>query len=520
MTDVVDRVSVDSSAITVQVTQGTTGPQGPKGDTGATGPQGPKGDTGATGPAGPTGPAGADGAPGATGPKGDQGDPGQGVPVGGTTGQVLAKASATDYDTEWVDESGGTGSVSSADITDATVVGKAVLTAADEAAARTAIGAGTSDLELGTTSTTALAGDTAIPDSPDDIGAATAAQGALADTAVQPADLATVATTGAYSDLTGTPTLGTAAAEDSTAFATAAQGALADSATQPGDLAAVATSGAVADVSGAAPLASPAFTGNPTAPTPTAGDNDTSIATTAFVTAAVAAGGGGGGTAINDARWKTLTGQTSIDEFNDSSLDAAWVRVDGTGAAVGNMDWTEDGDWLSGSNHGGDSTDKFHALVRPLSGAGGSMSAGDAFITYCKLWAPQGVNFAFAGIVLADGATFGSGNQVWGEVGASASGASNLQTFSWTGYNTAGTSAGLLNQAYPLAQGLYVRIVMTAANTWRTDYSNDGVSWINGTATLSKTMTPTHVGFFDSSYGSSTKHTASYGFLRRVSGVS
>jgi hypothetical protein len=40
-----------------------------------------------------------------------------------------------------------------------------------------------------------------------------------------------------------------------------------------------------------APLASPAFTGNPTAPTPSVGDNDTSIATTAFVTAAVTAGG-------------------------------------------------------------------------------------------------------------------------------------------------------------------------------------------------------------------------------------
>jgi len=36
-----------------------------------------------------------------------------------------------------------------------------------------------------------------------------------------------------------------------------------------------------------APLDSPAFTGNPTAPTPTAGDNDTSLATTAFVKAAV-----------------------------------------------------------------------------------------------------------------------------------------------------------------------------------------------------------------------------------------
>lgn len=35
-----------------------------------------------------------------------------------------------------------------------------------------------------------------------------------------------------------------------------------------------------------ADLASPVFTGNPTAPTPSVGDNDTSIATTAFVTAA------------------------------------------------------------------------------------------------------------------------------------------------------------------------------------------------------------------------------------------
>ena len=38
-----------------------------------------------------------------------------------------------------------------------------------------------------------------------------------------------------------------------------------------------------------AKLASPAFTGNPTAPTPTAGDSDTSLATTAFVSAAIAA---------------------------------------------------------------------------------------------------------------------------------------------------------------------------------------------------------------------------------------
>ena len=45
------------------------------------------------------------------------------------------------------------------------------------------------------------------------IGAATAAQGAKADSAVQPGSLATVATTGAYADLTGKPTIPTTAAE-------------------------------------------------------------------------------------------------------------------------------------------------------------------------------------------------------------------------------------------------------------------------------------------------------------------
>jgi hypothetical protein len=38
-----------------------------------------------------------------------QGANGVGVPTGGTSGQVLSKASGTDYDTEWVDQSGGGG---------------------------------------------------------------------------------------------------------------------------------------------------------------------------------------------------------------------------------------------------------------------------------------------------------------------------------------------------------------------------------------------------------------------------
>lgn len=102
--------------------QGIEGPQGPKGDTGDTGPAGPQGIQGETGPQGPqgiqgltgaqgpqgeTGPAGPTGPMGPQGPQGIQGDTGAtgpagpGVAIGGTTGQVLRKASATDYDTAW-----------------------------------------------------------------------------------------------------------------------------------------------------------------------------------------------------------------------------------------------------------------------------------------------------------------------------------------------------------------------------------------------------------------------------------
>jgi hypothetical protein len=69
--------------------QGPAGPQGPIGLTGATGPQGP---IGLIGPQGPTGTPGVNG---------------QGVPTGGTTGQVLAKVNATDYNTQWVTPSAG-----------------------------------------------------------------------------------------------------------------------------------------------------------------------------------------------------------------------------------------------------------------------------------------------------------------------------------------------------------------------------------------------------------------------------
>jgi len=78
-------VTVTTAPITVTVDDGTIVTVG----AGTVGPAGPKGDAGTNG---------------------TNGTNGQGVPTGGTTGQVLAKKTGTNYDTEWVAQTGGGGS--------------------------------------------------------------------------------------------------------------------------------------------------------------------------------------------------------------------------------------------------------------------------------------------------------------------------------------------------------------------------------------------------------------------------
>ena len=83
--------------------KGDTGEQGPKGETGAQGiqgPQGEKGDTGATGPQGPQGiqgPKGDTGPQGPIGPQGPKGDPGE-VPADVATKTYVSEQLATKQD--------------------------------------------------------------------------------------------------------------------------------------------------------------------------------------------------------------------------------------------------------------------------------------------------------------------------------------------------------------------------------------------------------------------------------------
>lgn len=231
-----------------------------------------------------------------------------GVPTGGTTGQILSKTSNTDYATAWIvaPTGGGTG-VTDGDKGDIVVSGTGTVWMVDTGVVtnaqlatvptatfkgRNAAGIGAPQDLTGTQATallSAMVGDTGtggtkgLVPAPvtgdatkylkgDGTWATPAAGGGPANT-----DALTEGTTNLYftqaraiaSLLTGfAASAGTVAATDSIL---AAINKLAGNQTLKAN------------------LANPVFTGDPQAPTATPGDNDTSIANTAFVTAAIAA---------------------------------------------------------------------------------------------------------------------------------------------------------------------------------------------------------------------------------------
>lgn len=187
--------------------QGPQGIQGPQGATGPQGPQGIQGETGLTGATGAQGPQGIQGDAGATGATGPAGP---GVAAGGTTGQVLAKLSAADYDTEWIDQTGGGTGATNLGYTASPTGG--IVTSDTGTDASVPLADGTNAGLMAPAQHTKLAGI-----------AAGAEVNVNADWNAISGD----------AQILNKPTLGTAAAASTTDFATAAQGATADTALQP-----------------------------------------------------------------------------------------------------------------------------------------------------------------------------------------------------------------------------------------------------------------------------------------------
>lgn len=87
-----------------------------------------------------------------------------------------------------------------------------------------------------------------------------------------------------------------------------------------------------------APIASPTFTGSPKAPTPTAGDSSTLIATTAFVATAIAAAMTGG--LVYKGAWDTssATDYSALNSYRP--ISKGWIfRCTGTGCTIDGVEY-------------------------------------------------------------------------------------------------------------------------------------------------------------------------------------
>lgn len=210
---------------------------------------------GTPGPPGPAGP------PGGPGPPGPPGAPGVGVPAGGTAGQTLTKIDGTNYNTQWTTPAAGgvtswntrTGAVTMT-LADVTGVGGAPI------ASPALTGTPTAPTPSSGDNSTTLATTAFVK-----------AQGYVTGGPFQPldADLTSIAGyggTGAWLYRSAADTWSPVTVGTGLSFS---GGALS----------------CTVSIAGLAPIASPVFTGDPQAPTPATGDNDTSIATTAFVKA-------------------------------------------------------------------------------------------------------------------------------------------------------------------------------------------------------------------------------------------
>jgi hypothetical protein len=254
--------------------------------------------SGSVGVPGPQGPAGS---------QGPQGEPGEGVPAGGTAGQVLAKVDGVDYNTEWINvDVSGYRSLTDYDFTNVANTNLTTFGLTLEPSSANTYDSYLDPLELKLSYDNSDGGaqegeqrecflttfslsvkernwvsvDGVIEPQIGSGFQITASDGlrfiewggAIANNSIRytrtnisftNGSVQTIAFPGFNNAaLTGNPTAPTPATSDNdTSIATTA----------------------FVKAQGYAPLASPALTGNPTAPTAALGDNDTSIATTAFV---------------------------------------------------------------------------------------------------------------------------------------------------------------------------------------------------------------------------------------------
>lgn len=220
-----------------------------------------------------------------------------------------------------------------------------------------------------------------------------------------------------------------------------------------------------------------------------------------------AVGGGSGGNAGGldaiSSVYPLFTAGANDDEFDDGTF-TGWTAVN-SGTNVPTV--TETNNVASVYLPGGNSPAELAAYVKAVTPSAGQYVEG-AFRGQGKAGA-----YNICGLVMADGSTYGAGNQViW--YYSPQEGKWALSTH--TNYNVQGTFGPQDAQLDGAYGDMFMRLEYDAANTFRGWVSPDGVSWVDATGAVSYTLSPTRVGFFVTTWGSSTPFVWSWRYFKFV----
>jgi len=231
-----------------------------------------------------------------------------------------------------------------------------------------------------------------------------------------------------------------------------------------------------------------------------------------YITAPASQLGGG----VNADGLFTPLGSTTYAEEFSGALDGSWVQVDAAGTAS-RVTWTQGSGRLN-VVHNGSGTDGSvtHLQLRPI---GAALSAGDAIVTAfdvgVEAWA---YNYIMSDLQFTDGTVSGTSNGIATQTYTNGSNGGYGIVRCNTNALLTGDGGASGPQTVINGGTMHSRLVMTAANTFRSDWSVDGVGWLKGNTT-SYTLTPTHMGLGMSLWSGTTRSMVSFHYLRRFSGI-
>jgi hypothetical protein len=200
---------------------------------------------------------------------------------------------------------------------------------------------------------------------------------------------------------------------------------------------------------------------------------------------------------------RALVPHPSDDEFNNASL-TGWTQVNGGGTTT-SITWTEAGDALS-CHFTNNSSNAVLAQLKPISiGVGGYIQTAFRFL-------PQ-TTAGSVSLILSNGTLPASNCVSISSTPFTGSGQNYYNGMAWGTLASCPSSGGVAATMY--FAPVHMRFTWLAVNTWRPQWSPDGISWLslNGAGDFSYTLNPTFMGIGVSS-GATGAFAASFEYFR------